>query len=168
MLSESSFQVVIKDNRKIIPTSKYYQIIHWKQYIMLSRNSFLRVLHAIREFISNITTVREENWRQFSISTIWNGLDYKKKKRKNFLLWIIFIEVGIISWDFQGFPRSVWTNVFKRLSSNKQVNKLYFKHQKNSRKIQQIQEFKNHLITDLLAPRTWKKWPIEELDGNNT
>lgn len=135
--------------KKFIPKStSCHKRIHFKHYYYCKR----RKLKTIFNF-NNLK---------------WLRLQKKKKKRKNFLLWIIFIEVGITSWDFQGFPRSVWTNVFKRLSSNKQVNKLYFKHQKNSRKIQQIQEFKNHLITDLLAPRTWKKWPIEELDGNNT
>ena len=135
--------------------------------------------YVIKKFIPKSTSCHKRiHFKHYyckrrKLKTIFNfnnlkWLRLQKKKRKNFLLWIIFIEVGIISWDFQGFPRSVWTNVFKRLSSNKQVNKLYFKHQKNSRKIQQIQEFKNHLITDLLAPRTWKKWPIEELDGNNT
>ena len=40
----------------------------------------------------------------------------------------------------------------KDLAPTSKLRKLYFKHQKNSRTIQQIQEFKNHLITDLLAP----------------
>ena len=62
MLLENSFQLVIRDNKEIIRTSKHYQIIHWKLYNMLSGNSFLQVLDTIKELISNnITTVKEEN-----------------------------------------------------------------------------------------------------------
>ena len=104
---------------KFIPEStECYKRIHFKHYYYCKR----RKLKTIFNF-NNLKWLR-----------------LQKEKKKNFLVWIIFIEVGVdyflevllqlkgeknnFPWDFQGFPRSVWTTVFKRLSSNNQVKKI--------------------------------------------
>ena len=53
MLSENSFQAVVKVTRDIIATSKHQKIINYKQYIIISEKSFVTVLNAITEFITN-------------------------------------------------------------------------------------------------------------------
>lgn len=61
MLSENSFQAVVKVTRDIIATSKHQKIINYKQCIIILENSFVTVLNAIREFITNsINTIREK------------------------------------------------------------------------------------------------------------
>ena len=67
---------------------------------MLSENSFLTVINAIRELISNgINTIREESWRKFSKSKFWNGLHSKKVQIP---AGHIFIEIRV-DCLFEGF-----------------------------------------------------------------
>ena len=69
MGSEYSFQAAIRIIIKITQTTKYQQIINYKQYINLSHNSFLTVLDAIKKLITNgINTIREKSQRKFSNS----------------------------------------------------------------------------------------------------
>ena len=53
MLSENSFQAVVKVTRDIIATSKHQKIINYKQCIIILEKSFVTVLDAITEFITN-------------------------------------------------------------------------------------------------------------------
>lgn len=77
---------------------------------MLSATSFLAVLHAIKELISNsINTIREESWKNFRIQD--SEVAYFKRKRYRSLLAIFFIEVRF-NYLCEGFLEPIF---FKNL-----------------------------------------------------
>lgn len=144
---------------------------------MLSENSFLTVLNAIREWIPNsINTIRRRKLKKISMFSIlkWLGL----QKMIQILQFLIFTEADFgyfpkvflmlkrkynVPWDFPSFPESMRIKFcqelrIQKLFQNKTEKAATFKYissRKNSWPIQEIQGIQEPVATTRSQTRSF-------------